>query len=391
LTTIKSFSGADGAYPTGGVVLSEGVLYGTTLGWAKMGPTIFRVNTDGTEFRTLYTNLIDVGLYHVYPEGLLVVGKTLYGTTHYGGAQDMGTIFTLDIDGDNFTNIYSFTTNQDAAHPYPGLVLDGTNFYGTGGRAVFKIDINGGGYSNLHVFTNGPDGGVPWSGLLLSEGVLYGVAAFGSGGHGVVFKVNVDGSGFTNIHSFSDYESGEPIGRLTISGNTLYGTTESSYMSPNAVFKVNTDGSGFALAGIPVAGTPRPGGLVLLGNTLYGTTRDYYYPQLNLVYKINVDVSGFAIVYRFANIAIPQGDLISSGGILYGTTYAGQTVFALDPAILLRGAVLNGNIVLNWYDPSFQLQSAPTVTGPYTNIAGAASPYTNAAISPQQFFRLQHQ
>lgn len=65
------------------------------------------------------------------------------------------------------------------------------------------------------------------------------------------------------------------------------------------------------------------------------------------------------------------------------------TVFALDPAILLRPAVFNHNLVLNWVDPSFQLQSAPIVSGPYTNIPAATSPYTNAAVSGQQFFRLQ--
>lgn len=53
LTTIKSFGGADGAYPIGGVVSSNGVLYGATSGWAYEGPTIFRVNPDGTGFRVL--------------------------------------------------------------------------------------------------------------------------------------------------------------------------------------------------------------------------------------------------------------------------------------------------------------------------------------------------
>lgn len=138
------------------------------------------------------------------------------------------------------------------------------------------------------------------------------------------------------------------------------------------------------------------GGLALLGNTLYGTTLNYYYPAGNTVYKVNVDGSGFAMVYNFTNIVVPQGDLISSGGIVYGTTYeggsgGGGTVFAFNPAIPLRAAVLNTNLVLSWDDPSFQLQSAPIVSGPYTNIPGATSPYTNAATSPQQFFRLQHQ
>jgi hypothetical protein len=34
------------------------------------------------------------------------------------------------------------------------------------------------------------------------------------------------------------------------------------------------------------------------------------------------------------------------------------------------------------------LQSAPTVTGTYTNVPGATSPYTNAITGSQKFFRL---
>jgi hypothetical protein len=34
------------------------------------------------------------------------------------------------------------------------------------------------------------------------------------------------------------------------------------------------------------------------------------------------------------------------------------------------------------------LQSAPAVTGTFTNLPAATSPYTNALTAPQQFFRL---
>src|SRR5882724_9729009 len=37
----------------------------------------------------------------------------------------------------------------------------------------------------------------------------------------------------------------------------------------------------------------------------------------------------------------------------------------------------------------FNLQSAPAVTGTFTNLSGATSPYTNVTTGPQQFFRLR--
>jgi hypothetical protein len=45
------------------------------------------------------------------------------------------------------------------------------------------------------------------------------------------------------------------------------------------------------------------------------------------------------------------------------------------------------NVVLRWTNPAFSLQSAPAVTGVYTNIPGATSPYTSAITGSQQFFR----
>jgi hypothetical protein len=49
------------------------------------------------------------------------------------------------------------------------------------------------------------------------------------------------------------------------------------------------------------------------------------------------------------------------------------------------------NAILSWTDPSsaFSLQSAPQVTGPYTTVSGATSPYTNSLSSAQKYFRLK--
>ena len=45
-------------------------------------------------------------------------------------------------------------------------------------------------------------------------------------------------------------------------------------------------------------------------------------------------------------------------------------------------------LVLSWTNAGFSLQTAPAVTGPFTNLPGATSPYTNALSAPQRFFRL---
>jgi hypothetical protein len=44
---------------------------------------------------------------------------------------------------------------------------------------------------------------------------------------------------------------------------------------------------------------------------------------------------------------------------------------------------------LSWQNGALSLQSAPSVTGPYTNVPGATSPYTNAITGTQQYFLLK--
>jgi hypothetical protein len=49
------------------------------------------------------------------------------------------------------------------------------------------------------------------------------------------------------------------------------------------------------------------------------------------------------------------------------------------------------NVILTWTNPALGLETAAQLTGSYTNIVGASSPFTNAVISPQKYFRLKAQ
>lgn len=61
--------------------------------------------------------------------------------------------------------------------------------------------------------------------------------------------------------------------------------------------------------------------------------------------------------------------------------------------VSVAGPVLNignagGNVVLSWSDATYSLQAAPAVTGTYTNVVGATSPYTTSTSGTQRYFRL---
>jgi len=138
----------DGASPEAALLLSNGILYGTTSAGGTNGAgLVFSVRTDGT----LYTPL------HVFsyanPNGantnsdgsnplcaLALAGSTLYGTTSAGGTNGYGTVFAVNTNGTGFTNLYTFgpliTFNPSlmfigGSAPAAGVVLASDALYGT--------------------------------------------------------------------------------------------------------------------------------------------------------------------------------------------------------------------------------------------------------------------
>jgi Beta-propeller repeat len=86
----------------------------------------------------------------------------------------------------------------------------------------------------------------------------------------------------------------------------------------------------------------------------------------------------------------------SSGNVFVtGYSYNGTNAYILTvkysssvPPPHLDFQLLNSRLVLSWANDGFDLQTAPAITGPFTNLPGATSPYTNAVTFAQQFFRL---
>jgi uncharacterized repeat protein (TIGR03803 family) len=167
---LHNFTTNDGVMPEGDLALDGETLYGTTYsGGAGSNGTIFRVNIDGTGFAPLYAFSTAAygpsqGAYTnadgANPSGgLLLAAGTLYGATQNGGAGGSGTVFAINTDGTGFANLYSFSalfynsdagasTNLDGANPYGGLALADGYLYGTacnGGSAgagtIFAVAV----------------------------------------------------------------------------------------------------------------------------------------------------------------------------------------------------------------------------------------------------------
>jgi uncharacterized repeat protein (TIGR03803 family) len=352
-TILHDFDRTDGSNPYGPLVSSGGILYGTTINggtsvgtgtYLKIGSgTVFKIGEDGSGFTVLHNFDQYVNNDGSNPYGGLVVsGGLLYGTTGGGGTSNYGNIFRIGKDGSGFTILHEF----DNTCPRAGLVSSGGTLYGTAISGdssvhgiVFKIGGDGSGFSVVHTFSRS-DGHMPWAALLAADGFLYGAALGGGksgitydsyGGYGTLFRMKEDGSGFVVLHNFNDtggvYNDTVgpyPRAALLASGGVLYGTTPEGGTSGNGtIFKVGEDGSGFTVlhsfnsadGAYPVAA------LISSGGVLYGTAVNGGASDSGTVFRIGEDGSGFTVLHEFDGNdgSGPFAALVGSGGVLYGT------------------------------------------------------------------------
>ena len=314
LTTLHSFCSqsncTDGEYPEAGLIqATNGNFYGTTYeGGANCAPdgcgTIFKITPSGT-LTTLYNFCSQSGCSDgYYPEAGLIQASNgdFYGTTTFGGAGGVGTVFKITPSG-TLTTLHSFCSQSNCAdgeYPEAGLIqATNGNFYGTtyaGGGAnsrgtVFKITPSGT-LTTLYSFcpqSGCPDGSDPQAGLAqATNGNFYGTT-FAGGTHdlGTVFKITLSGN-LTTVHSFCsvgypDCADGDlpRFGALVQATNgDLYGTAPSggAQIYYGIIFKITPGGSLTTLysfcpqSGCPDGDDPR-GTLVQDTNgNLYGTT-----------------------------------------------------------------------------------------------------------------------
>jgi hypothetical protein len=84
-----------------------------------------------------------------------------------------------------------------------------------------------------------------------------------------------------------------------------------------------------------------------------------------------------------------DNNVIVTGQSSSGTDDDFATIkYSIVQPIPLEIQLVESQLVLTWANPAFSLQSAPAITGAFTNMPGATSPHTNPVSGSQQFFRL---
>jgi uncharacterized repeat protein (TIGR03803 family) len=368
----------DGAYPEGGLLLSDGVFYGTaSAGGTNKEGTIFSMNTDGSDYTVLHTfaagaltsTPVFTNADGSKPQGNLVLAfGALYGTAGSGGTNGNGTIFSLNTNGSGFTVLHTFAagdlSNADGFGPNSLVLSSDGILYGTanGGGAndygtIFSIQTNGDNFAVLRALS-ADDGENPGGSLLLWSNTLYGTAkAGGDHTYGTVYSKDTSDTGFAVLHSFSailgdgtNSDGTFPVGGLLLSGGTLYGTASGGGTNGNGtVFAVSTNGmvfktlysfpAGFSLTNL--TGSSPEGRLTLADDTLYGTATDEGANNSGTLFCLCTNGTAFKVLYAFTRLdlatnrdgAHPETGLLLSGGTLFGTAQFGGdaygTVFSL--------------------------------------------------------------
>ncbi len=312
LSPLASFPGCDGANPYAPLIQAgDGNFYGTTANGGFYGSgEVFRITTNGA-ITALYSFTSGNDGANAYA-GLIQAGNGyFYGTAEYGGAYGNGTVFQISTNG-ALTSLHSFTGADDGGNPQAGLIQAGDgNLYGTaaGGTSygtIFRITTNGA-FAVVHSFTGGDDGATPAAALLqASDGYLYGTTVNGGFyNNGAVFRITLDGA-VTPLYSFTGGDDGGNSYAALIQARDgyLYGTTQNGGTNGSGtVFQISTNGSFIPLAyftGGNDGANPSAALIQARDDFLYGTTQFGGSNGYGTVFQISTGGS-VAPLYSFTN------------------------------------------------------------------------------------------
>jgi len=334
-------------YQSGVDYSGYGTLYGTTLtggngfvdgnNFSGNG-TVFSYNLDTQYFNTIYYFL--GGDYGYIPLYLINFNGKLYGTTNVGGNNGgYGTIFSLTIDGVDFTVLYNFNGIDGFVPNFltniNGLLYGTTGFGGSGffnGSVVLDINF----YKNL-----------------LSKGTNVNNT---NNGYGTIFSYNPSNGQLNTLFNFDGINNGSnPFSLLNVNAN-LYGITNFGGLGFDGN---NTSGNGtlfkfnplYGLTTFKFNGTNGTTPVYLLNDNgiLYGTTLSGGKNQLGTLFSYNTNNSILNSFYNFNGMDSTPVYLIKVNEILFGTTRASN----VSNSIIFSYSLQKSSILINrvWYKP----------------------------------------
>ena len=291
----------------------------------------------------VFTKKLDLFRYEgSNPKGDILRGNNAkyYGTTEFGGANGVGTLWEYAPATGIYTVLHDFTT-ATGARPVRGIILT-TNGRLTGtcseGGAnslgcVFDYNTTTSTYTKRADFTGAVNGSFPRSRLVqVTSTRVFGVTQTGgTNGRGVLFEFNPTSGAVTVRHHFAIGTGSNPYSGVLLASNArLYGTTLSGgATNAGTIYEFNTTSNVHTkLVDLAVATGSAPIGELMqaTGGTIYGTTTAGGSTSVGVIFSFVIAGNVYTPVHDFDNLGgySSFGRLITgTDGFLYGTTNQG--------------------------------------------------------------------
>lgn len=363
-TVLHDFNenGVDGFWPESPLIFdASGNIYGTTFTgglYGTMAGTVFELTPatgGGWNEEILHDFNPNSGDgYDAFAGVTFDAHGNLFGTTYWGGAYGLGTVYELvpGAEGWSETVIHSFGNGTDGTHPnctpifesgeqlYCTTVIGGTHNHGT----VFELERGAGGVWTESILFNfdGPDG-TSLGFLTFHDGKLYGTGLGGSTRRGVVYEMSRNSSGVWSERVIHDFlgnlsDGGEPGALVFDAAGNIFGTTSKGGPTElGTLYELTPTGSGWTESIIHAFNNTTgdcflPDGNLLIDSSgnLYGTCEWGGNFGYGAIFEFSPVIGGGwteTILYGFGNGTdgqTPAGGLTFDGlGNIYGTTFAG--------------------------------------------------------------------
>ncbi|WP_425391480.1 choice-of-anchor tandem repeat GloVer-containing protein [Ekhidna sp.] len=323
------------------LIESNNRLWGMSKEGGKYGlGTVFSVNSNGEDlrvhhsFETVEVDGVEIG---GEPTGSLIESNgKLWGMDSY----NFGSIFTIDTDGTNFQVVLSFSdiegsTPNGSLFENNGVLWGMTTKGGSGSGTIFTINPENLETTTVHTFDN-TNGQKPIGNLISSNEKLWGMTSEGgSNDLGVIFTLNLDGSNFTKVHDFDETNGSNPFGTLIESNGKLWGMTTEGGSGYGVIFSLEPNGSNFKKEHSfnLTNGAYGFGDLIESNGKLWGLLRAGGENDDGVLFSIDSDGSNFLVHHHFnfsEDGSDPYGSLTLSGDKLWGITSLGGRIFTIE-------------------------------------------------------------
>jgi uncharacterized repeat protein (TIGR03803 family) len=261
------------------------------------------------------------------PSGALMQATDgyFYGATTFGGVDNDGTLYRVNSTGSTYNTVYQFLNGTDTEQPANQLLQgsDG-NIYGVTGFTAFRFAPG----SSVTLDTLGEPSGNPSSVIQASDGNYYFSTTFGSG----IFKINGSTGEITQIGTAPGFNL---YGVVQASDGNLYGgELGGGTAGDSTIFKCTL--AGVVTVAYTFPSTLNANGNLVEGanGQLYGVAADNSEATTGQIYELNVSNGTYTKLATIPNsddIQAPGTLMLASDGNFY-TVAQGST----DTSELLR-------------------------------------------------------